>query len=67
MIVAGRLWGAVVVNSMEPDSLPDDTEDRLADFTQLLATAIRGMPSRATCSRTSPSSRPRSGESRPWR
>jgi GAF domain-containing protein len=38
--VAGRLWGAIVVSSTEPDPLPSDTEDRLAHFTELVATAI---------------------------
>ena len=40
ILVAGRLWGAMVVSSPEPEPLPGDTEDRLADFTELVATAI---------------------------
>jgi GAF domain-containing protein len=40
IVVAGRLWGAIVVSSAEPDSLPPDTEAHLADFTELVATAI---------------------------
>jgi signal transduction histidine kinase len=40
IIVAGSLWGAMVVSSTEPDGLPPDTEARLSDFTELVATAI---------------------------
>ena len=38
--VAGRLWGVMVVSSTEPEPLPADTEAHLADFTDLVATAI---------------------------
>jgi signal transduction histidine kinase len=38
--VAGRLWGAMIVSSAEPDVLPPDTEARLVEFTELVATAI---------------------------
>jgi PAS domain S-box-containing protein len=38
IVVAGSLWGAMVVSSYE--QLPEDTDARLADFTELLATAI---------------------------
>jgi PAS domain S-box-containing protein len=38
IIVAGRLWGAMIVSTIDP--LPEDTADRLARFTELLATAI---------------------------
>ncbi|HEV7852088.1 MAG TPA: PAS domain S-box protein, partial [Mycobacterium sp.] len=40
IVVAGRLWGTIVVSTTEPDPLPEDTASRLADFTELLATAI---------------------------
>jgi signal transduction histidine kinase len=40
IVVAGRLWGAMVVSTTEPDPLPADTEVRLADFTELAGTAI---------------------------
>jgi signal transduction histidine kinase len=46
IIVAGRLWGLVSVGSIE-QSLPEDTEARLAQFTELLATAIANAESRA--------------------
>jgi signal transduction histidine kinase len=44
IVVAGRLWGAVVASSTE--QLPEGTEARLADFTELLATAIANAESR---------------------
>ncbi len=40
ILVAGRLWGAMVVSSTEPEPLPAATEDRLTGFTELVATAI---------------------------
>ena len=40
IVVAGRLWGAMVVSSTEPDPLHEDTEARLTNFTELVATAI---------------------------
>jgi PAS domain S-box-containing protein len=44
IVVAGHLWGAMVVSSTE--QLPEGTEARLADFTELLATAIANAESR---------------------
>jgi len=38
--VQGRLWGVMVVTSTDPHAWPPDTEDRLAEFTELVATAI---------------------------
>jgi signal transduction histidine kinase/HAMP domain-containing protein len=38
IVVEGRLWGAVAVQSQEP--LPLDTDERLEKFGELLATAI---------------------------
>jgi signal transduction histidine kinase len=46
IVVAGRVWGAMVVSTTEQDPLPEDTEARLADFTELLATAIENAESR---------------------
>jgi GAF domain-containing protein len=40
IIVAGRLWGAMVVSAADADPLPPTTEAQLADFTELVATAI---------------------------
>src|SRR3954468_7845857 len=38
--VEGRLWGTLVVVSMSEQALPPGTEWRLAEFTELVATAI---------------------------
>jgi signal transduction histidine kinase len=40
VIVEGRLWGLVGVASTTDHALPSDTEERLAAFTELLASAI---------------------------
>jgi GAF domain-containing protein len=39
IFVEGEVWGAICVASLDP-SLPPDTERRLDDFTELVATAI---------------------------
>ena len=44
--VEGRLWGALAVVSTTSRPLPDDTERRLAGFTQLVAAAIANAESR---------------------
>jgi signal transduction histidine kinase len=51
--VEGRLWGAMVVAFTHPEHLPDDTETRLAGFTELVATAIAnaGAQAEVTASR----------------
>ena len=49
LVVAGRVWGAMVVSGME--RLPHSTESRLADFTELLATAIANAESRGNLER----------------
>jgi GAF domain-containing protein len=46
VIVAGRLWGIVGVASASDQLLPPDTEERLGEFTELLATAIANAQSR---------------------
>jgi PAS domain S-box-containing protein len=51
IVVGGRVWGALVLLSPRPASLPDDTEARLADFTELVATALANAESRAALSR----------------
>ena len=51
IVVAGRLWGAMVVSSAELDPLAADTEARLADFTELVATAISNTEARAEVER----------------
>jgi signal transduction histidine kinase len=40
IVVDGRLWGAASVGSSRPEHLPPDTEARVGDFTDLVATAI---------------------------
>jgi signal transduction histidine kinase len=46
IVVAGRLWGAMVVLSPRREPFPEDTEARLTDFTELVATAIANAESR---------------------
>ena len=46
IVVDGRLWGAVIV-SATGESLPLDTEERMANFTELVAMAIGNAESRA--------------------
>ena len=45
--VADRLWGAMIVGATAGSQLPPGTEDRLAAFTELVATAIANAQSRA--------------------
>ncbi len=47
IVVDGSLWGLVAVLSTGPESLPPDTEPRLAEFTELVATAISNAQARA--------------------
>jgi signal transduction histidine kinase/uncharacterized protein YoaH (UPF0181 family) len=47
VIVEGRLWGALAVVSTTDRPLPPDTEWRLAEFTELVATAIANTTNRA--------------------
>jgi signal transduction histidine kinase len=51
IVVAGRLWGVMIVATSDPDPLPDDTAERLASFTALLATAIADAESREALGR----------------
>jgi signal transduction histidine kinase len=46
IVVARRLWGAMVVLCQRNEPLPADTEARLSDFTELVATAIANAESR---------------------
>jgi signal transduction histidine kinase len=46
IVVAGRVWGAMIGCTTEREPLPEGTEARLADFTELLATAIENAESR---------------------
>jgi signal transduction histidine kinase len=47
IIVEGRLWGMIGAGSSGEQPLPADTEAQLANFTELLATAIANAESRA--------------------
>jgi signal transduction histidine kinase len=47
IVVEGRLWGVMTVASITDHPLPLDTEGRLAEFTDLVATAIANAESRA--------------------
>ncbi|MGX9885959.1 PAS domain S-box protein [Streptomyces sp. NPDC002276] len=46
IVVDDRLWGAVVATAAGPEPLPPGTESRLADFTELVATALANADSR---------------------
>jgi signal transduction histidine kinase len=47
IVVDERLWGIAVVATTEPDPLPPDTEGRIAEFAELVATAIAAATTRA--------------------
>jgi signal transduction histidine kinase len=47
IVVDGRVWGVAVVGSVRPEPLPPDTEERIGDFADLLATAIANAATRA--------------------
>jgi PAS domain S-box-containing protein len=45
IVVAGRLWGAVAITSEDP--LPEDTEDRLGAFCELVSLAVASAQARS--------------------
>jgi signal transduction histidine kinase len=47
IVVAGRLWGAVCALSRRAEPLPADTEVRIGEFTELVATAIANIQARS--------------------
>jgi signal transduction histidine kinase len=47
VVVAGRTWGMAIVASKRAPPLPPDTEARVSEFTDLVATAIANAESRA--------------------
>jgi GAF domain-containing protein len=51
IIVEDRLWGVMAAGSRREEPLPADTETRLAQFTELLATAVANAESRAALAR----------------
>jgi signal transduction histidine kinase len=47
IFVAGHLWGVMIAASLQDKPLPRDTEEQLARFTDLLATAIANAEGRS--------------------
>jgi signal transduction histidine kinase len=47
ILVEEGLWGAVVVHTKQPHPFPSDTESRLENFTELVATAISNIQARS--------------------
>ena len=46
VVVEGRLWGAMIAATNQSKPLPADTESRIVEFTELLATSIANAESR---------------------
>jgi signal transduction histidine kinase/PAS domain-containing protein len=51
ILVEGRLWGAMVTATTRDEPLPPETESRLVQFTELMATAIANTESHAKANR----------------
>jgi signal transduction histidine kinase len=47
IVVDGRLWGAMAVGALSAEALPPGCEDRVAQFAELVSTAISNVESRA--------------------
>jgi PAS domain S-box-containing protein len=47
IIVDGQAWGAAVVGSLRPEPLPQNTEERMSDFADLVSTAIANAATRS--------------------
>jgi signal transduction histidine kinase len=47
VIVDGRTWGALVIGSSQSEPMPAETEARIGDFADLIATAISNAETRA--------------------
>jgi signal transduction histidine kinase len=47
ILVEGRLWGALMAATRGEEPLPEDAETRIAEFTELVATAVSNAESRA--------------------
>jgi len=47
IVVAGRLWGVIAASSKDEAPFPEHAESQIADFTELVATAIANAESRA--------------------
>jgi PAS domain S-box-containing protein len=46
IVIAGRLWGAMIVSSVDPDPLPAGSEQRISDFAELAAQAMANAEAR---------------------
>ena len=51
IVVDGRLWGAMAVGARNTEALPPGSEDRVAQFAELVSTAISNIESRAKVER----------------
>jgi GAF domain-containing protein len=51
IVVQGRPWGAMIVATYEREPFPPETEQRIAQFTELVATAIANAEARAELQR----------------
>jgi PAS domain S-box-containing protein len=51
VLVEGRLWGAIAAGTSRAEPLPPDTESRMGQFTELMATAIANTESHARAER----------------
>jgi PAS domain S-box-containing protein len=46
IMLSGRLWGAMIVSSVDPDPLPAGSEQRISDFAELAAQAMANAEAR---------------------
>jgi signal transduction histidine kinase len=46
VVVEGRLWGVIAASSRQEEAFPAETESQIAEFTELVATAIANAESR---------------------
>ena len=51
IVVEGRLWGTMIAATSQSKPLPADTESRIGEFTELVATAISNAESREALTR----------------
>ncbi|MDQ1532341.1 MAG: hypothetical protein QOF28_102 [Actinomycetota bacterium] len=47
IVVAGRLWGVLIVGAAREEPMPVNTEERLASFSDLVATAVANADTRS--------------------
>jgi signal transduction histidine kinase/ketosteroid isomerase-like protein len=52
IVVHGRLWGVLAVNSLRPRVLPPDTAERIAQFADLTGSAIGNVDARGELARS---------------